>query len=178
MVILTLLCVTTYIGCQKSETSILDGTVTQTQIKTLLVEQLSLDDKSIRLLDANYNILNKEWLYSATASEFPFFIKSLGIYGYKSEISDCDKYSKAYSVWLTSKIRKETTSNIAPAVGMISYVSESMGGSSGTYTMHEINVVVVREIDKTLRLVFIEPQRSAPIGLTASEKSMASFVVF
>lgn len=175
--IIVALCI--YTGCRQSESSIITGTASQTEIKKLLIEQLSLDEKSVKLLDANYSVVNKDWLYRATANEFPFFLKSLGIDGYKSEISDCDKYSKAYDVWLTSQIRKETKVVSSPAVGLLSYVSENTANSGGgSYAMHEINIVVVRDVDNSLKLVYIEPQKSAPIGLSLNEKNMASFAIF
>lgn len=168
-----------YAGCRQSETNIIAGTVSQVEIKKLLLEQLSLDDKSIKLLDANYTVINKDWLYRATANQFPFFLKSLGINQYKSEISDCDKYSEAFDVWLTAQIRKETTSMSGPATGLLSYVSENaVNSGGGSYSMHEINVVIVRDVDNTLKLVYIEPQKAAPIGLSLSEKNMASFAIF
>lgn len=112
------------------------------------------------LFDETYQVPSKKWVEDSIISTFPEHLRYVEITKHISEISDCDKYSRAF-VEHANKILRRTKSSTNPiSIGIMSYVANF----SGKLTAHQINIILTDS-----GIFFFEPQHNKFVTLSPEE---------
>lgn len=120
--------------------------------------------------DNEYSLLDSEWVSVRVSDGFEAFTKSLGMFGWEYDSGDCDDFSKAFTVYLKSVVRRKK--DVAtPAVGEVYYIKEQ----DIVDIPHAINFIVVFE-NNDINILWYEPQFMEFTELTESEIQSIYFV--
>ncbi len=171
-------CICFMIGCQRSESEFeknISTTVSNTDVHWCLKTNISSENIQVNCLDASYVVFTEKYVKNQLTFGFSEHLTYLGINTYVSELSDCDKFSQAFVEHSRMKIRKNSSANSAPVVGMVSYTTQT---KSGSFYRHEINVLLAKNENNQFVVLFYEPQTKSFVKLTEFERSSISRVVF
>ena len=144
------------------------NTITNIEVKSSLIAN-GVNINSTVFADSEYNLLARDWIESNAQPDFLEFLRELGFTSWEKNNSDCDDFSKAFTVFLKSYVKKAHPTVASPAVGEIYYIQKS--GNP-----HAINIIVLAS-SKGLPLIgFFEPQDQRFVHLTKKEISSIYFV--
>jgi len=165
-----------FLGCdvQKPITPTTYTSIQGTFVIGYLKDLYQLEGGRVFCQDVDYTLLDKKWVKSQLVFGFNEFLQYNGVTEYKSEISDCDKYSRLFVDHATKRLRLESTSPSAPSIGVVSYVQQRLG----KYEPHQINILLVRDENNQPSILFFEPQHKAFVTLTSIELSTITRIIF
>lgn len=144
------------------------NTITNIEVKSYLSAN-GVNINSTVFADAEYNLLARDWIEANAQPKYLEFLRELGFTNWKKNNSDCDDFSKAFTVFLKSYVKKAHPTVASPAVGEI-YYTQRTGGA------HAINIIVLLNSDGSASIGFFEPQIQQFITLTQKEIQSIYFV--
>lgn len=113
------------------------------------------------IADDNYSIVSYEWVNSVGKQQYNKFLVSLNMHKWSSNSSDCDDFSKAFTVFIKAAVRKIDPSRYTPAVGEVYYYPDSGGN-------HALNIIFTYK-DNDIVISFFDSTKNKFVDLTASE---------
>ena len=167
LIILFVIAKVTFINKLQLDKAVQD-TVTNTEVRSYLLSN-GVSIQSTVFADPEYNLLARDWVESNAQPDFVVFLEELGFTKWEKNNSDCDDFSKAFTVFLKSYLKKLYPDVASPAVGEIYYMQKSGGA-------HAINIIVLRGSGGVATVGFFEPQTQRFVRLTEKEIESIYFV--
>ena len=148
----------------------------RTTINELLVTNNILNFVGRLFADDAYVLPDPRWIEEQFLPNFTSFTKALGIDKYQPEINDCDDMARTGAFFGHYLFKKTFPDYKKPlAMGEFWYEKEIPGVTNNTG--HAINFFVVfNKADKTIGLVFFDPQMNSIVKLSQTE--MASVIAW
>lgn len=144
------------------------NTITNIEVKSYLIAN-GVNINTTVFADPEYNLLAKDWIETNAQPEFVEFLHELGFTKWEKNNSDCDDFSKAFTVFLKSYVKKIHPTVASPAVGEIYYIQKNG-------TPHAINIIVLSNYKGVTSVGFFEPQIQRFITLNNKEIESIYFV--
>lgn len=129
----------------------------------ILQDFYQIREANILMLDDKYQLMSSKWVRNETPHSFIGFLDKLGMTKWEPESSDCDDFSKAYTVHVKSEVRKKIKDASSPAVGEVYYVEDD------TRSGHAINIVICLQTSIGPVVYFFEPQTQQFVNLSENE---------
>ena len=144
------------------------NTITNVEVKSYLLAN-GVNMSSTVFADPEYNLLARDWIEANAQPKYVEFLQELGFSKWEKNNSDCDDFSKSFTVFLKSYVKKAHPTVSSPAVGEIYYIQKTGGA-------HAINIIVLSNSEGSASIGFFEPQIQQFITLTPKEIESIYFV--
>jgi hypothetical protein len=167
LIILFVIAKVTFINKLQLDKAVQD-TVSNLEVRSYLASS-GVSIQSTVFADPKYNLLARDWIEANAQPDFVVFLNELGFTKWEKNNSDCDDFSKAFTVFLKSYLKKLYPDVASPAVGEIYYMQKSGGA-------HAINIIALRGSGGVATIGFFEPQLQRFVTLTKKEIESIYFV--
>lgn len=113
------------------------------------------------IADDYYSIVSYDWVNNTGKQQYNKFLVSLNMHKWSKNSSDCDDFSKAFTVFIKAAVRKIDPSRYTPAVGEVYYYPDSGGN-------HALNIIFTYK-DNDIVISFFDSTKNKFVDLTTSE---------